>query len=168
MTARICMAVILLVLASTAFAQLYKSIDENGNAVYSDVPPTSDAVPVELPPINVIEAIKLEPPASEQPDSPLPVSYAIRIVQPQAEQTFQNTREFPVSVSLEPGLQPGHQLAISVDGEVRVRGEELSAMVTDIDRGEHRVTASVVDTGGKPIITSAAVVVYVHRRSLFR
>jgi hypothetical protein len=170
MIARLWLTGILLALAGTAFAQLYKSIDENGNVVYSDVPPSSDAVPVELPPINVIEAIRVAPPAptSEQPESALPVTYTISIVQPQPDQTFQNTREFPVSVSLEPALQPGHQVAISLDGEVRVRGEELSALVTDVDRGEHRVTAAVVDAGGKPITTSQAVVIFVHRQSLFQ
>ena len=167
MTVRFWVTVALLALASAAYAQLYKSIDENGNVVYSDVPPSDGAEPVELPPINVIEGIKVPPPANEQAGEQLPLTYSIRITQPQNEQTFQNTREFPVTVNVEPPLQSGHQVAISLDGEVRVRGNELSAIVTDVDRGEHRITAAVVDASGKPIITSPAVVVFVHRRSVF-
>ncbi len=154
--------------AMNAQAALYKSIDADGNVVYSDVPPSESAQPVELPPINVIEPVKITPRGDTQPESDLPVTYAISIVQPEAEQTFQNTRQFPVSVSLEPELQPGHQLTISVDGIVRVRGDQLSAVVTDIERGAHRVTAAVVDEGGKPITTSQPVVVYVQRRSLLQ
>lgn len=166
--AQIWLIALLLVLAGSTGAALYKSVDENGNVVYSDVPPDDDAEPVELPPINVMDAVRTSPPATGQPQSVLPVSYTISIVQPQAEQTFRNTREFPVSVSLQPALQSGHQVAISVDGVIKARGNALSTVVTGVDRGEHRVTASVVDSSGKPIITSAAVVVYVHQRSLFQ
>ncbi len=156
----------LLCLASTAVAQLYKYVDENGNVIYSDVPPSEAAEPVDLPPINVIEGVRVAPPASEPPTEQLPLTYSIRITEPQNEQTFQNTREFPVSVSIDPPLQAGHQVAISLDGVVRVRGNELSAVVTDVDRGEHRVTAAVVDASGKPITTSPAIVVFVHRRTV--
>ena len=117
---RLWIAALFLLLASTVFAQLYKSVDENGNVVYSDVPPDGTAEPVELPPLNVIEAVKVAPPRSESADPGLPLTYSIQITQPQNEQTFRNTREFPVSVSIDPPLQEGHQVAISLDGVVRV------------------------------------------------
>lgn len=154
-------------LAGTASAQVYKSTDENGNPVFSDVP-SQDATPVKLAPINVMDSVKIEPRATEgqSDDSVLPVAYKISIQQPEEEQTFRNTREFPVSVSLEPGLQKGHAVAISLNGEIQVRGEQLSAVLTDVDRGSHRVTASVVDSGGRPIVTSATVVVHMQQTSI--
>lgn len=164
---RLWVTAVLLLLTGTVFAQLYKSVDENGNIVYSDVPPDDTAEPVELPPLNVIEAVKVTPPPSAPADPALPLTYSIQITQPQNEQTFRNTREFPVSVSIDPPLQEGHQVAISLDGVVRARGSELSAVVTDVDRGEHRVTAAVVDASGKPIITAPAVVVFVQQASRF-
>jgi len=154
-------------LAGTASAQVYQTTDENGNPVFSDVP-SQDATPVKISPINVMTPVRVEPRATEgqSEDSLLPVAYKISILQPEEEQTFRNTREFPVSVSLEPALQKGHAVAISLDGEIQVRGEQLSAVLTDVNRGAHRVTASVVDSGGRPIITSATVVVHMQQTSI--
>ena len=39
-----------------AYAQVYKTVDENGNVVYTDQPPEDGSEPIKLKPLSVIEA----------------------------------------------------------------------------------------------------------------
>ncbi len=164
---------ILALLVGGAQAQLYKSYDENGNVVYSDVPPSPSAAPLELPPVNVIEVTPLAPRADAAsppgpPAAAAAVSYTIAILQPTAEETIRNQPTQRVQIDLQPPLQPGHLVTVSIDGTLRSRGTSLQPVLNNVERGTHQLTAAVVDAGGKPIVTSAPVTVHVFRQTVRR
>ena len=52
-----------------AFAQVYKTVDEDGNVVYTDQAPKDGAEPMKLPPLSVVEAPTYEEIARSEPDA---------------------------------------------------------------------------------------------------
>ncbi len=150
-----------------AGAPLYRSVDADGNVIFTDVPPSQDAQPLELPPVNVMEPVKVPPPAPPtRAPAAAAIAYSLAIVQPLPDTTIRDNRgALTVVVALQPGLQAGHQLTISVDGRPLARGADTRVTLSGIERGSHRLTASVTDQGGNPVITSAPVTVHVKRTS---
>ena len=57
---------LLIGLSGTSHAQVYKSIDAEGNVVYSDTP-TKDAEEVEVPKANVADSVEVPEVASPEP-----------------------------------------------------------------------------------------------------
>ena len=48
--------VLLLIFGHPVMAQVYKTVDENGNVVYTDQPPADGSRPIKLKELSVIEA----------------------------------------------------------------------------------------------------------------
>jgi hypothetical protein len=139
---------------------VYRSVDEDGNIVFSDKPTdgaeeidVKDAQTVNLPSAG---PFKYTPPKKEQP-----LQYTdIAIVSPANDTAIRdNEGNITVSVMLEPGLNSdrGDQLALYMDGAQVSVGSSPQFELNNIDRGTHTLKASVVDNGGKAIISSSPV-----------
>lgn len=71
-----------LILVATASAQeIYKTVDEDGNTVYSDTAPSENAVPADLPDIilepSLTPMVKLSPPEEEETETPTPLQVTL-------------------------------------------------------------------------------------------
>ncbi|MEH6580515.1 MAG: DUF4124 domain-containing protein [Halioglobus sp.] len=163
---------ILMLIPITLSAEIYKTVDKNGNVTYTDQPPTAgkSTEKVTLSPTNSAAP----PPEIYRPAQPSKeteaetMSYEIAIVEPATETTIpMGGGNFSVSASVSPSLAAGQTVQLLLDGEAR--GDPQLApswALTNVFRGAHDLTVSVLDADGKSLATSDSIRVYVMRPSI--
>ena len=172
MDSRSILFVLCLLAATIAPAEeAYRWVDEDGVVHYSDRPREGAEV-IELPTPNVA-AIRRAPKPSvartqdEEPDEEPQAGYtSIEIVSPDAEETLWNIEGvLNVSVALQPGLQPGHQVRAYFDGKMQpVSG--TSFQLQEVWRGVHNIQVEVVDATGNVMIRSLPNRFYVQQNTV--
>jgi hypothetical protein len=66
---------LVLLLGNSAWAEIYKTTDKEGNTVFTDAPPTEGSEVVDLPEANIADSVEPAPrPAIEQTPAPQPAS----------------------------------------------------------------------------------------------
>ncbi|GAB4119251.1 MAG: DUF4124 domain-containing protein [Wenzhouxiangellaceae bacterium] len=149
-------SVLLLLLQAAALAQsqIYKSVDEDGNVIYSDQPPSPDAEPIVLRESNIIETVKAQPdPISSGETATQPLE--IGILSPQNEETFWGTgNDLPVLLEVKPQLRPGMQINLYLDDEKVATVGTLQTTLQQIDRGTHSFRAELVSSEGEIIAST--------------
>lgn len=164
-----------LLLCGTAVAEIYKTVDADGNVVYTDRPPNETARPMELPGLSVIGIVKSAPrPKAAKDTEAAPIrdlrrSYRdFAIVSPKAEETFWGTGDNEVVLAWNAGnsLQAGMTVTFYVDGEPREPSTEPSITVERLDRGAHTVYAELWDALGRKIATADSVNFYMQQYSV--
>ncbi len=165
-------AVTLVAWASVAPAQIYKSVDADGNVIYTDEP-TGNTKPVDLPPLSTIPAPKsnLGSASLTEPDREAVEAYqAITILSPAADETLRiNNGDVSVSVSSEPALNTaaGHRFQFYLDGTARSGPTESSQIqFKEMDRGAHDLEVAIVDTSGRELFRSNSQRFYLQRISV--
>jgi|SRR5215469_1166960 len=141
---------------------LYKWVDEQGNVHYSDKP-MPGATKMKTPHAQTFKAptSNLPTPQPNNSNPPTPSYTKLAITEPADHATFWNVHSITVSVDLEPGLQSGDTLTLSVDGQSKT-GNDSSATFDNLDRGEHSVTASV-SNNGTTVIAATPVTFYIQQ-----
>lgn len=175
---------VLLILAVPAPAQVYRQENPDGTVTYSDRPPSSDAAPVDLEPLNTISPGPIpELPSSRRSSSGRsqtqgrPQSrrnapsrdYQLSITSPAQDGTIRsNTGRVPVKVQVQPPPDdPGYGLKLYLDGQAQVQGASLGgAALTGVTRGTHTVQAELLDPSGKAVARSGQVTFHVHQHSV--
>ena len=166
------LSLVALLLAATASAEVYKWVDESGVVQYGDRPPASGAETVDLPPSSVYEPRPLQSlkrPGEQAPAGPAAVSYReIVIRQPGDNATVRdNTGAVDLEVELDPALQPGHRIAVILDG--RTIFDQLEATrvsLSNVDRGTHEIQVKVLDADGAEQAASDPVTFHMHRATV--
>ncbi len=167
-------------LATTGFAadtgtQVFRSVDAQGNVVFTDTP-SKNAKPVDIQAPSSVQAMPVAPPV-EAPAAPPQDSSAFNgyqamvITQPENGAGLNNgAGDVDVSVSLVPPLRTdlGHGLTITLDGKpVLQNSARMNVALNDVDRGEHTLEAFVVNANGQVVFQSAPVKFSLQRTSLF-
>lgn len=156
-----------------AAAEVYRTVDEDGNVVYTDKPPTDDAEPVELDPVTTIPAYRRDE-ADAEPDDEVaraaPSYGGLSITYPTPDQAIRhNGGQVPFEVEVLPeGVQLAeeHRIEILVDGSVKGSGRPPTVTAGIIDRGPHDAFARVVDAGGNTLAESPTVNFFLLRASV--
>ena len=159
---------VFLVLASVqSFAQAYRWVDENGVVHYSDRPaPGSEQVVLQDANAVRMRTPAPRPPAPEPAPPPPPAYESVSIASPAAEETLWNIGgELTVTVSVQPGLQEGHQVRLFVDGRERLF-DTTTIELTEIYRGAHNLQAEIIDESGQMLARSQAIRFYVQQNSI--
>ena len=162
---------LLILLPQLAAAQIFRSVDEQGNVTFSDTPPSSGpSEQIEVRQTNrtpapaVVETLEPETAAEEG----AAVAYSVTITSPENETTIaMGPGNFSVSAAVEPALQQGELLQLFIDGSPS--GEPQAGgtwNLTNVFRGAHDLTVAVVDSKGEQLAESTAVRVYVLRPSV--
>ena len=165
MLKRIFVGIGVFVIASAAFAQAYRWVDENGIVHFSDRP-MPGAERIELPSSNSSNsarrptsrpAARSATAAEEEPaEDDGPFAYeSIEVASPVAEETLWNIGGIlNASVDLQPALQPGHQIRVFFDGEERMTVQSTSFQIDEVWRGSHNLQVEVLDQAGNAMIRS--------------
>jgi len=170
---------IAIIYAGIADARFYKSVDEQGNIVYSDTP-TPGAEQLTPPPISTVESKPVPKESSEEaqktgeageePVKKPPTKYTkFSIVTPKNDDTiWDNNGSIPVSLALEPPLdtENGHSVWVYVDGKAVVRkSQSMVQPLSGIDRGTHKIRAEIRDENRKTLKRTQNVTVHLKRAS---
>jgi Domain of unknown function (DUF4124) len=156
---------------SAVAGTMYRWVDDQGVVHYSDTPQPGaqrmqmdSAQTYKAPPVQSSSRAITAGPAAASPAS---AYQSCRISQPAAEQSFFAPESISVIVSLEPGLQRGDALVVTVDGvPLKVGTDGTGFRLTDPGRGSHTVNAAVQGADGKATCTAEPVTFNVERPSL--
>lgn len=161
---RILIVSLLVLMASVASAkdEVYKWVDANGVVHYTDKPPTDNAEPAKLPPLQTYKGTP--PPDLRRFDKPVPGgkpagALQIDLVTPAHDETFRSgERAVPVAVVVTPPLKEGQRLIYLLDGTpAGTPTADTSFAFTDVDRGSHTAAVTAVDAAGNTLGSSTSV-----------
>lgn len=86
---------------------------------------------------------------------------------PVNQQTFHNQRRIIVSFDVQPGLRSGDTIQLFVDGQPYGPPQASTNLLLDnLDRGEHTVSAQLLDRNGRAIFTLDDRTIYIHYASI--
>lgn len=169
---RILFPTVLLLICSSAYAAVYRTVDEHGNVVFTD-DPGANGEPVKLPPLSTVPPPKYtgkkeSVPEDIQPQAP--VYEIVRIVAPTQDETLRdNPGNVTVKVAVKPKLDKaaGHRIQYYLDGQPWLKPSPSgTAVLSPVDRGTHTVAAAVVNASGEVLKRSDDVRFYLHRQSI--
>jgi len=162
-----------LLAAGFAAADTWMWTDDEGVVHYSDRPqPGAELIVLDEP--NSSQSLAANNRSSSSnanadpaDDSAGPVRYnSLEVASPGAEETLWNIEGvLNVSLSLNPALQPGHQVRIYFDGTPQMVGG-TSFQLQDVYRGVHNLQAEVLDETGTMMIRSRTNRFYVQQSSV--
>ncbi|RDB42548.1 DUF4124 domain-containing protein [Halomonas sp. DQ26W] len=153
----------LLIATSALATTIYRTVDSQGNVIFTDSP-DGGGEPVELTPLTVVPSRGLsgqaEPPRvegrtprlSESLGQPFMPYDAFRIVSPAhgADLAASYAGNVQVEIAIEPGLRPDHRVRLLVDGRVsQTAMHSTTFMLTDLDRGQYVIQAELLDASGE-------------------
>lgn len=174
------LALALILFSLGCFAAMYMRTEPNGNIIYSDTP-EDNAKPISLPKGN--NSISVPPNSASTASNPelsLPSSGAtaapaseqtghkgysnFAMVDPTDQETFQNQRDIPVKMKIDPPLQEGDKVQLYVDGQpAGDPSADLNQLVIhQVDRGEHVLTAALLDNEGHVLKKTDNITVFIH------
>ena len=172
------LAFMLLPLYAAAEGEVYKIVDKDGNVTFTDQRPSSDAEPMTLPELSVIETdIPVTDAGSAGMDAesaePAPLSPRelrrkyrdFSITSPLQEETFWGTENSVVVSwgSSEP-IDENMSVLLFVNGESRpVEGN--GSITLTLDRGEHQVFAELRDERNRRLVVTDKVTFFVKQAS---
>jgi hypothetical protein len=162
------MMVILLILASglaSAGERIFKTVDENGNVVFTDIPPKEDEpgeqIIVENP--NSYASEEAVGPQDEwivesedEEGSETRFTYqSLDIVAPQKDATIrENAGNVSIVAVPNPRLRSGDRLRLMMDGDLVQEGRQTRFDLENVDRGTHVAVTEIVDDAGNVLIRS--------------
>ena len=170
---------LLLTFAPSVFAEVYKTVDENGNVTYTDQPPTPDAKPVKLRELSVIspvrspkkEVVEEESVAEGQIEvtslKDLKRGYKdFAITNPTPDQTLWGTQnQATITWDSRYRLQPGMQIMVYIDGVAQEPSTGNAMIVEKLWRGQHEVYADLVDARNRRIARTETVTFHIKQFS---
>jgi len=162
-----------------AATTIYRTVDADGNPVFSDQPP---------PPGERAETLEIQQPSSfqapAQPQDPasgadtwdwdmqsqdeeseVPFVYGgVAIVAPANDEGVRgNDGVLNVVAAVTPELRPGHQIEILLDGQVVASAADSAITVSEVERGTHTLEARIVDEAGTVLVASDPVTFHMLR-----
>ncbi|WP_085694885.1 MULTISPECIES: DUF4124 domain-containing protein [unclassified Pseudomonas] len=165
------LALCLTLIAFGASAEVFTYTDAQGNRVYTDQP-RGNAKRVQLTTSNRMPATSVGTPSSG-PKNPVPEPPAfrydmLRVLIPEPDATIRSSAgELIVSVTSEPGLQPGHRYRLLLDGQATGEpGPSPVFPLSDIDRGSHNLSVEILDGQGRTVERTANQPFHMQRISL--
>ncbi len=159
--------VIMVLLSQVVVADVYKTVDKDGNIKYTDKPSTEKAEKLELREINTVPGAQPLPqssPVTTYDSQPAALNYQISIMSPRSDVTIPvGQRDLAIAISLNPALQQGHLLVYFMNGELLEETTMNNIIVKDVPRGTHTLVVEAIDANGQSLGTSPPVIVNVIR-----
>lgn len=158
----------LLLASFTIHAEIYRGVDKEGNVFYSDKEqPNAELIPTPTPNAITMPKFEAKKPVTEDAEKNPYQSFAI--VSPANNATIRNNAgNISISLSLLPALDTknNHRIIIYLDGQVAISATtELMVQLANISRGNHTLSAKVIDEKGKQLIISKTTTINMKRSS---
>lgn len=176
-------ALLLFALAATgtteAATRIYKSVDAEGNVVYTDVaPPEADRaeqteIRIEAP--NTFD----NAPAPAEPGAPALVAEdeavedeeivysSLLLTGPADDEAIRsNNGDLTLYAAVAPGLAETHRLRFFVDGQPVGTTSSTSLALSNLDRGTHQAQVVILDEAGNAVMQSAVHAFHILRYSI--
>lgn len=161
-----------MLLSPAAAQNIYKTVDENGNTVYTDQKPSEDAHPITLRELTVVDPVDLgneqavNGSAEESGNGASAPDFGLRIVTPAADETIWNTAYvLTVQVQTDRELPAGARLAYLVDGEVRSTTRAQSVEIDEVYRGEHTLSVELRASDGRVLGSDGPLTFFMRQHS---
>jgi hypothetical protein len=163
---------LLLVIPLATVAQVYKSVDENGNTVYSDTPPANGSSSEKVQ----VGTTNISPPP-RQVDRPAPVvkqktiEVGVDITSPAHDTAIAIgfAGNFSVTAAVNPPLGYGNSAQLLIDGAaIGPAQAHTSWALSNIFRGSHILTVVISNAAGKKLAESPPITVHVLRANVGR
>jgi hypothetical protein len=159
-----------ILLAASVQADVYKSVNEKGEVVYSDQP-TANAQRMKLPELPTYTAPPIPAVTSTPKAAPVASPYkSVKIVAPENDATIRdNQGVVKVAVALNPPLmtREGHKIQFYLNGEPHgMPVATTSISFSNLDRGTYTLTSSVIAANGDVLTSADPVVFHLHRESV--
>jgi hypothetical protein len=144
--------------AQLAFAQVYKTVDKDGNVRYSDSPPSEQSESIKLPNINTLPADLQGQSYNNSSTVNEEVSgYQVEIISPRNEVVIPpGQRDLAVAVSVTPMLQSDHLVTYYLDDELVEETQATSIVIQNPPRGGRTLRVEVIDQTGEVLGQSEA------------
>jgi hypothetical protein len=162
-------------LAGSAAAEIYKTVDANGNVVYTDVAPKTGGTTVDATPLNSYDPThvprnSVSPSATDSAGAALDAHYysVVRITEPGDDEAVrENAGNVVVAVAVSPALRGDHHLVLTLDDEpLDAEPEDNVFTLGNLDRGTHIATAEIIDASGAIVAQSQPVTFHVLRAGI--
>ena len=160
--------------ANGAEKRIYKTVDANGNTVFTDIPPKEgrkEVLTLEKPNVFAIDeaipGLGNDQPSGDGGASSDDMLYqSLRIVSPADNESIRgNYGSLRVSVDVDPRLVQGHKLRLLLDGMHHLEGTSTSFTLNNLDRGEHTLQVDIVYATGQVLQSSKQSVFHLQRYS---
>lgn len=154
---------LLLLAADAAAEQIYKWTDEHGIVHYGDRPLSANAKAIQLPALQTYGNSPAKK-SARRPSGPSPYGGSgpkIEVMQPGPDSTLSGPK-FTVAVAVSPGLSGAQSLNYYLDGELQnpVPTPSTAFLYAGAEKGDHMISAAVVDTDGHELSRSEPVIVH--------
>ena len=158
-------------LSGPALAEVYRTVDAQGNVTFSDEPSEgAEAITVKpvttvtLPkPENVMESDKLREEVKREGS----VYQSLSFVYPQNNQAFHSgSGDIRFEVQSTPRLRPDHKYEVTLDGQPIGQSASGTLTVNNVFRGTHEAGLHIVDENGVQVKTGPSITFTVHRPSV--
>ena len=165
----VCVLLLGALITTSAHAELYKKVDEQGNITYTDVP-SGTAKPVQPPGLTTYgapDAHKQTPKKPAETTKPAVANYtALSIASPVNDEALrENSGTVTVKINLTPPLdtQAGHKIVLMLDHKSGAVAQTSEIALKDVERGAHTLKAQVTDSKGRVLKESAEINFQLHR-----
>jgi hypothetical protein len=173
--------ILLLIISTLSFADVYQNTDENGNISYSDIPSNDQSKRLSNSeisqsstvvttssnpePNSTGESINNNPGSNTADNKAIKKPYVqFAITSPANETTIQNQSTIPIDVNVDPPLQEGDKIQILLDGiPWGAPNSTTHFEFPQPDRGVHIISAKLIDKNQITLKQSNAVRIYIHR-----
>ncbi|MFZ2315060.1 MAG: DUF4124 domain-containing protein [Gammaproteobacteria bacterium] len=162
---------------SVSYADIYMQKDSNGNTTYSDMPlnnatridlsntsshsPNFQSSPQILPDVKNSEANKTNATPSDTTTNEY-TEFAIN--SPKDQESIQNQAALSVNITLKPTLKSGDTIQLLLDGKLAGNPSASTNLQLDhVDRGQHELSAIIVNTNQQVVKKSNSVNFFFHR-----
>lgn len=171
------MFALLILTMTSAHAEFYRSVDENGNVTFSDQPSeSSEQIELKQPTVySPIEVTSPEPTTVEEAQvdetqAPAIPNYSVTIISPKSNEAFWSSGgTVQVNASVQPALSPEREdkIQFSLDGKAIGSAQTgLSTTIEGVERGSHILVATVIDKTGAVLTRSKSTLFHLHKRSV--
>ena len=168
---------------SILMAAIFSWTDQSGNTIYGDTPPQGvTAKSIDPPKLTILEGFgqrydaprvvtSSKPKSSDTEETSTETAQyeSIKVIAPKQGQAIRaNDGDVSFAISVSPKLKSGDNVIFTLDGAEVQRGALTVANMTNLDRGGHSLTVSVVDNTSSTLITSETINFSVLRASALK